>query len=752
MGLLSKGTPLEWADARAYADHVRKHGIVQFLNIYHRFKNTGKKGVLYWGDEVEYLLLEFDDANRNVALALRGFDVMTDLMKEELEALKENRSVPILWRPEYGRFMLEGTPGAPYTLKADELLKVEANMKLRREAAQLLLKPNEFLATVTSFPRLGCLDVPFSSPFVDMNDAPEAGHGGHHVDATRSLFIPDEAINPHPRFRTLTANIRERRGQKVAINMPIFRDTNTPSPFVEQLPESPHYPNPYTTGEAKPDHIYMDAMAFGMGCCCLQLTLQASHIYEARRLYDQLAVLSPILMALSASSPIYRGYLADVDCRWNVISSSVDDRNKCERGEEKRHPAMLPKWDSETQVTADELKTPRRIYKSRYDSISTYIAQHDAHFDQRYNDLNLVVDEKIEQQLLDSGVDASLARHIAHLFIRDPLVVYRELLDQDDRVSNDHFENIQSTNWQTMRFKPPSLTAPELGWRVEFRSMEVQLTDFENAAFAIFVVLLSRVVLCLDLNLYIPISKVDENMQTAHKRDAVLDEKFWFRRNVLESLVKGKKTPNCSPKMSHSRSRSSSPGRSLMDIVQLPPAAVVNGNGNGSTHAADQDSIEVELDDVSDPNVCGCTTFASRSSTPLSVPTSPLLPPTTESNGHTNGTSSPAEWDRMSMDEIINGRPNGGFPGLIPLVENFMETIIIEPQVRAQVDKYLAFIRGRANGSIATTANWMRNFVRTHPEYKHDSAVTHAIAYDLMKACQKVTETHQFVNVAPVRN
>ena len=37
-------------------------------------------------------------------------------------------------------------------------------------------------------------------------------------------------------------------------------------------------------------------------------------------------------MALSANSPIYRGYLADVDARWNVISSSVDDRTPEERG------------------------------------------------------------------------------------------------------------------------------------------------------------------------------------------------------------------------------------------------------------------------------------------------------------------------------------------------------------------------------------------------------------------------------------
>lgn len=38
--------------------------------------------------------------------------------------------------------------------------------------------------------------------------------------------------------------------------------------------------------------------------------------------------------------------------------------------------------------------------------------------------------------------------------------------------------------------------------------MEVQLTDFENAAFTVFVVLLQRVILFFDLNLYIPLSLV----------------------------------------------------------------------------------------------------------------------------------------------------------------------------------------------------------------------------------------------------
>lgn len=75
--------------------------------------------------------------------------------------------------------------------------------------------------------------------------------------------------------------------------------------------------------------------------------------------------------------------------------------------------------------------------------------------------------------------------------------------------------------------------------------MEVQLSDFENAAFSVFIVLLTRVILSFGLNFYIPISKVDANMQTAHKRNAVLTEKFYFRKNVFTNHI-----PNGQPRAS----------------------------------------------------------------------------------------------------------------------------------------------------------------------------------------------------------
>ena len=50
-------------------------------------------------------------------------------------------------------------------------------------------------------------------------------------------------------------------------------------------------------GAALPDHIYMDAMGFGMGCCCLQLTFQACDVSDARRMYDGLIPVGPILVS-----------------------------------------------------------------------------------------------------------------------------------------------------------------------------------------------------------------------------------------------------------------------------------------------------------------------------------------------------------------------------------------------------------------------------------------------------------------------
>lgn len=51
MGLLSEGSPLSWPETKALADHVRKHGIIQFINLYKLLKDR-QGDILKWGDEV----------------------------------------------------------------------------------------------------------------------------------------------------------------------------------------------------------------------------------------------------------------------------------------------------------------------------------------------------------------------------------------------------------------------------------------------------------------------------------------------------------------------------------------------------------------------------------------------------------------------------------------------------------------------------------------------------------------------------
>lgn len=508
MGLLSEGSPLSWPETKAVSNHVREHAVTQFINLYRRLKDR-ENDCLKWGDEVEYMLVHLDHAKKTAQVRLRAHEILPVLQEKEL---KNPEDVESLWRPEFGAYMIEGTPGKPYGSLISHFNVVEANMKSRREEAAALLKDGEELLCVTSFPRLGCPN--FTSP--PFKTSPKDSN-------MRSLFFPDEATFPgHPRFRTLVRNIRERRGKKVAINIPIFKDKNTPSPFVEDL--SALGDDGEAARAALPDHVYMDSMGFGMGNCCLQVTFQACNIEEARILYDQLAPVCPIMLALSAASPAFRGYLTDNDCRWNVIVSSVDDRTDEELG-------IKPL--SENKFV---------IRKSRYSTIECYISD----LGEKYNDVKVVYDQNIFNKLRSAGIDSLLAQHVAHLFIRDPISVFSEKVHQNDEEDTDHFENLQSTNWHSMRFKPPPPNT-SIGWRVEFRPTELQMTEFENAAYVVFVVLLTRVILSYRLNFLIPISKVDENMEAAQKRDAIHTQKFWFRNDILTCRSPPILAPNLSP-------------------------------------------------------------------------------------------------------------------------------------------------------------------------------------------------------------
>lgn len=322
---------------------MRQWGIEQLLAIWKRAKGK-ERDALRWGDEIEYLVVAFDDPQRKVRLSLRQADILKALADDEelcqnggcvpeLQTIDTHQGEPIpAFHPEFGRYMLEATPGRPWGIGFKDLLDVEPNMKWRRKIAKDHMEHNECPITLATFPRLGTKD-DFITPCFPSNG-----------EKLRSQFMPDEIANPHIRFPTLAANVRSRRGRKVEINVPIFKDKYTSAPFRDptvdyalcKWPEDADVRD----GAVKEDHIYMDSMAFGMGSCCLQITFQAKNITEGRKLYDQLSPLGPIMLALTAISPIYKGFVADTDVRWNQISRSVDDRTREELGEEVRKPKL----------------------------------------------------------------------------------------------------------------------------------------------------------------------------------------------------------------------------------------------------------------------------------------------------------------------------------------------------------------------------------------------------------------------------
>jgi len=70
--------------------------------------------------------------------------------------------------------------------------------------------------------------------------------------------------------------------------------------------------------------------------------------------------------------------------------------------------------------------------------------------------------------------------------------------------------HVEYSSWVAqVRWKPPPPPPNKhnIGWRVEFRPMEAQFTDFESAAYVIFIVLCTLTIKAYKLNFYMPLSK-----------------------------------------------------------------------------------------------------------------------------------------------------------------------------------------------------------------------------------------------------
>ncbi|KAL8779269.1 MAG: hypothetical protein Q9194_001532 [Teloschistes cf. exilis] len=593
---------------------------------------------------IEYLIVSLDGAKGIAKLSLRSSDILS--LAAQDSASRADGNFPS-FQTEFCSFNLESTPGKPWTMDPADLLDVGLNMKWRRALLKKHMKHNEYPITLTNFPRFGLTG----------STTPEYPPSGPQLE---SQFISDETTTQRTRYISTAKNIRARRGRKVQINVPVFRDEKTPWPFHDpsvdcNLRGFPEDNEPHED-TAKTNHIYMDAQPFGSGTCCLQVTLQASNIDEARKLYDRLIPLAPIMLALTAATPIYKGFLADTDARWNTLVSASDDR------------------------TEEEIE--EKILSPRFGGNTSYISP-DPRLRVQHNNHSMPIPLEIKQKLIAEGMDDLLASHFARILIRDPLILCAEDLSQPDLTTSNLFEMFQGLNWQPLRFKPPPpRNIHDIGWRVEFRSMEVQPTDFENAAFAVFVILLTRAVLAFDVDFYMPISMVEENMETAQGRDAVNRREFYFSANWMtddaDEVPLGGSADN--PCIAPST---------------IPPRTAHNSSTNANGPLASSESAK-------------------------STPDCPYSSPTGDH----------ATYPPTPMSTLVNGPPSRApnilAPGLLPLVKRYLATLpttMLTPDQRAGLEPYLDLVSRRASGLDVTPATRIREVVRQSEGYMGDSRV-----------------------------
>ena len=75
---------------------------------------------------------------------------------------------------------------------------------------------------------------------------------------------------------------------------------------------------------------------------------------------------------------------------------------------------------------------------------------------------------------------------------------------------------------------------------------------------------------------------------------------------------------------------------------------------------------------------------------------------------------------------------------MVTLVHNYLESLNVDVETSYQLNLYLDLVSARARGELITTAAWIRQYVRSHPEYKFDSVVSAKINYDMIKKLDEI--------------
>lgn len=314
-------------------------------------------------------------------------------------------------------------------------------------------------------------------------------------DISKSEYTHDIITTNHPRFQTFSQYSRERTGKNPCILVPIYKDKYTEQDVID---------------EKYPGYIHGDSFGIGMGNGCLQITAGMECFAMAKYAYDQLIPIIPIITALSASSPFFKGKLSGFDNRFQIISQGCDERT-----EEEKDP-----------------NSEKYLFCSRYSFIYSYISNNH-YIQEHHNDLpKMPINEEYHKKLLQK-YRKNFATYLCNLLVRDPMLVYESNDEIEDNKDPSSFLNFMSTNWNSLRFKPPLSNDNDSLFKIEIRPCDLQITPFENAAIVSFIMVYIEMIKVYDINFIAPLSKIKENFERGVLIDAVTNEKFYWRMNSI---------------------------------------------------------------------------------------------------------------------------------------------------------------------------------------------------------------------------
>ena len=67
----------------------------------------------------------------------------------------------------------------------------------------------------------------------------------------------------------------------------------------------------------------------------------------------------------------------------------------------------------------------------------------------------------------------------------------------------------------------------------------------------------------------------------------------------------------------------------------------------------------------------------------------------------------------MTIDEIMNGSSAKNFPGLVPLVQDYLRNIEVDTDTMCTLQRYLIYIQRKSQCQMMTNARFIRNFVQS---------------------------------------